>query len=79
MQSGFEILPHTSEIRLKVIGEDYRELFETALSGLNHLLKKKIYPGKKSQISERLIISSADYSMLLIDFLSQVLTLCHTK
>ena len=75
---SFEILPHTSDFRLKITGNSQKELFTGAISGMNSVLKTiDIY--EKGEISLNIEIQSDDTSMLIIDFLSEVLSLSYIK
>jgi SHS2 domain-containing protein len=76
---NFEILAHTSDFRLKVRGGNMEMLFISALEGMNSVLKNTFIELISIDFVEKLNISSIDSSMLLIDFLSEVLTLSHTK
>ena len=74
----FEILPHTADVRLKVTGNSLEELFSAALEGMNKIIKNDHENGSQShEYTEKIKIDSADESMLIIDFLSEVLTLSH--
>ncbi len=77
---NYEILPHTSELRIRVRGESIPDLFRCALEGMNSVLKNSV-DGKyvENNIREIIEINSQDTSMLLIDYLSEVLTLSHTR
>ena len=74
----YEVLPHTADTRLRVSGSSLVELFSAALEGMNCILKndfkKLIIAG---ELFNKLEISSLDETMLLIDFLSEILTLSH--
>ena len=74
----FVILPHTSELRLKVFGDTRQELFTAAVEGMNSVIKEEFSPDKSLMNYRDVIeVSSKDISMLLIDFLSELLTLSH--
>ncbi|HBP01223.1 MAG: hypothetical protein UY41_C0012G0022 [Candidatus Moranbacteria bacterium GW2011_GWE1_49_15] len=73
----YEILPHTADVRLLVEGTSLEELFEAVLEGLAEILS----PGsceknrkEKMDVERYLSIFSDDFTPLLIDFLSEVLT-----
>lgn len=71
-----KILSHTADVRIKVTSETLPDLFRTSLQGLNQLLKPNYNPQKfKQTISESIDLESSDRTSLLIDFLSEVLTL----
>ncbi len=73
----FEILPHTADVRLKVTGDSLEELFTAALEGMNKIIKNDCGNRSHAEYIEKIKIDSADESMLIIDFLSEVLTLSH--
>ncbi|MGH2575315.1 MAG: archease [Ignavibacteria bacterium] len=74
----FEILPHTADIRLKVEAEDLKDLFVSALEGMNFIIKND-FSKKESLMNFRdvITVNSYDVSILLVDFLSKILTLSH--
>src|SRR6478735_9133648 len=75
-----ELIPHTADIRLKVEADTLERLFEGALQGMGDLLKENSCNEKFSpQLSEAISVSSVDLTTLLIDFLSQALTLSFEK
>jgi SHS2 domain-containing protein len=75
---NYLILPHTSEIRIKAVGDTLQELFSASLEGMNSVIKKN-FSAVSSLMNYRDVIevTSKDSTMLLIDFLSEVLTLSH--
>jgi SHS2 domain-containing protein len=74
---NFTILPHTSDIRLKIQGDSMRGLFISALEGMNFVFKSNLDKLADIENTQKLNIKSGDSSMLLIDFLSEILTLSH--
>ena len=74
----FEILPHTADTRLKVSADTLNGLFKAALAGMNFIMKNNfIEVNTAGDFTSKIDITSLDESMLLIDFLSEVLTLSH--
>lgn len=74
----FEILRHTADIRLKAIADNYENLFSAALEGMNYIIKRKFDKSLSLMNFKDIVnVESIDRSMLLIDFLSEVLTLSH--
>lgn len=72
----FKVLPHTADVRLWVEGQNLEELFEAALEGLSSFIKKSPVELKKGRpIEESIELDAPDFTALLIDFLSLVLTL----
>lgn len=79
MVENFEILAHTSDFRLKVWDKDLEMLFLSALHGMNSVLKSNYNELNNFELSKKIKVTSIDSSMLLIDFLSEVLTLSHSN
>ncbi len=78
--NGFEIVPHTADVRLKANGGSLAELFTSALFGMNEILKPGFCRSIEGLTEQAEIkISSPDATALLIDFLSEVLTLTHER
>ncbi len=77
---NYEILPHTSELRLKVQANSLPDLFRYALEGMNSVLKNSYLNNiVENNTRETIEINSQDSSALLIDFLSEILTLSHSR
>ena len=77
---GFEILPHTADIRLRAWGRNHQELFGQALGGLFALIApqpKSLARARQLPIQRVIKIKSADTAALLVDFLSEALGLSH--
>ncbi len=75
----FRIIPHTADVRLKVEASSLEELFTVSLEGMNQILKKD-FCKRRIDIPtiHQIQISSPDTTTaLLIDFLSEALTLSH--
>ena len=72
-----DFLPHTADIRMHVEASTLEELFEAALQGMNSVL----YSGDAQYdgILYTLRIAALDRTVLLIDFLSEVLTMCYEQ
>ena len=70
MTKPFEFLPHTADVRVKVFGGTYQELFKNAMLVMAEMLKNQ-----KSQklLKEKISVKSQDINSLLVDFLSEVL------
>lgn len=75
----YEIIPHTSDIRLKVNGTDLEELFGNSLEGMNSIITGDRVQRGNAAISDEIESFADDASLLIVDFLSAVLTLTHTK
>jgi len=75
-----ELLTHTADVRLKVSSDTLPGLFELSLKGLNQLLVHNFNPGEtkyNEAITEHISLTSPDKTSLLIDFLSEILTLSY--
>lgn len=74
------LLSHTADVRIKVEADTLPELFEGALIGMNNILKEDFCDKKKAfTITKPIRIKSMDLTSLLIDFLSEALTLSYTS
>ena len=71
---GFEILPNTADVRLRVWGKKLEELFRAALRGVTSYLKPQALSLKKRELTERceVAIDAVDIHSLLIEFLSNI-------
>lgn len=71
-------LTHTADVRLRVTADTLPKLFELSLNSLNQLLVAHFNGDDfKATITEHIDLKSADTTSLLVDFLSEVLTLSH--
>lgn len=71
----YEILPHTADVRLRAVGETLEDLFEQAVLGMAQILKHNANLAKiDANIAKKIILSAPNSTILLIDFLSGVLT-----
>jgi len=71
---------HTADVQIMVKTDTLEELFEGALEGMNRILKKNIPLVNIDQVEQfEIEISSPDNTSLLIDFLSEVLTVSYEK
>lgn len=74
----YSIIPHVADVRLSVRGKSLEELFITALEGMNRIISKEYEKFlNKHMFVKEITLESADNTSLLIDFLSEVLTLSH--
>ncbi len=71
-----EIVPHTADVRVMASGDSLPELFLAALEGMAEVMCEGACrsPGERP-LSRRVELSSYDTTALLIDFLSEALTL----
>ena len=77
--SPYEILPHTADIRLQVHAGSLPALFQEALSGMGFIQRSEsCSPEQKDwPVRYELKITAPDQTSLLIDFLSEALSLGH--
>jgi len=73
----YELVSHTADVRLKLEASTLEELFEVALLGMAELIKPEAC-SKTCDIKNEINLSSIDPTALLVDFLSDVLTLTQT-
>lgn len=72
----YQFLEHTADVRMKIRGKNSEDLFQGAMKGMFAFLKPKEI--KNSGIVERKInLRSPDETALLIDFLSEVLSIAN--
>lgn len=73
---SYEILPHTADLRIRVQGRTLEEVFRSALRGMSEVMKPKA--ARRPLDQERPItVAAPDIATLLVDFLSEALTLAH--
>jgi SHS2 domain-containing protein len=76
MKEGFQILPHTADLRVKIVGRDKKRLFLAAFDAMAYILggKRKNFTPAKNEKQE-IKLESVDINTLMVDFLSEVLYL----
>lgn len=74
MDKGFEILPHTADMRLRVWGKNLSDLFAGALSGVAFYVRPDIEALARSgkKVKQAIRVEAVDISSLLVEFLSEV-------
>jgi len=73
-------LPHTADIRMFIEGETLQELFKAGVKGMANILNENICDHSyRFNSKTRIKTNSSDYTNLLIDFLSEVLTHTYTN
>lgn len=75
---SFQEIDHTADKGLKIKGDNLRDIFETSVEGLAHMFREDLAKDSET-VSESFIVEveSEDLTGLLIDFLSEILTLSH--
>jgi SHS2 domain-containing protein len=76
----FEFIAHRADVALLARGDTLENLFLAALQGMNQILKQGFCESRHPiAIRQKLFLRSVDFSSLLIDFLSEVLTLSYEE
>ena len=75
MEKGFEFLPHTADVRLRVRGKTVKELFANALAGVAFYLAPNADPSVRggAKVTQTVRAEAPDLNSLLIEFLSQII------
>jgi len=75
---SYQLAGHTADVRLKIEGKTQEKLFMSALDGMDEIIKRGFCKDlDKPQLRQVISIKSSDLTNLLIDFLSEILTLSH--
>ncbi len=75
-----EFLPHTADLEMRVEADSLLALFKGALTGMGKILKPGFCePSGNFPIEREIWLNTVDSTCLLIDFLSEVLTLSFTE
>ena len=75
---NYELIEHTADVRLKIEASTLEELFEVALSGMAEIIKKEVCQ-KECTEQREINLTSIDITALLVDFLSEVLSISHSE
>ena len=69
-------LPHTADIRMRVTAPDLKRLYARAVEGMNGILKEGFCGRERgpASVETSFEVKGADPSILLVDFLSEVLS-----
>ncbi len=71
-------LPHTADIRMKISGSSLTALFQAGLMGMNKLINKvPCQEWEEFEHTTTISLEANDVTTLLVDFLSEVLSLTH--
>ncbi len=75
-----EYLPHTADIRMKIRGKTLEALFCNGIKGMGNILKEGFCVGQQAfDLSLTIEVSSTDTTCLLIDLLSEVLSVTYIE
>ena len=76
----YEFIPHTADIRMRIQGNDLTDLFKAGVRGMATVLKTDICSGQEPLLLEKsFVLQGSDRTALLIDFLSEILTLSYVE
>ncbi len=75
----YEYLPHTADVRIRAIGSDLPDLFDSALKGLCGVLYSEPFNNDSNMFTSKINLKSIDSSALIIDFLSEALSLMYNN
>jgi len=70
---SYRIVPHTADLRIRVYGNTKEELFRNALKGMFEAMEPK--SSDQPSLVRSISVKSTDINSLLVDFLSEALTL----
>jgi|SRR5579871_910806 len=70
----YEILESTSELKLRIFGNNLEELFQNAVKAMFDSIAP-IYAENAPLITHKIVVNSVDRELLLIDFLAEALFL----
>lgn len=75
MEPGFEIIPHTADMRMRVWGRNLEDIFRHALRGIASYLDPAVFALTKGglKVREKIKIETVDLNALLIEFLSFII------
>lgn len=74
----YHFLEHTADVRMKVRGKNLKELFQNALEGMFAFLEPKTKLNSQT-IKRQINLTAPDQTILLIDFLNEILYLANTN
>jgi SHS2 domain-containing protein len=76
----FRLLPHTADVRMCITADSLKDLFNVGITGMAEVIRPGFCQDPKGEeLQCNLMIESIDKTTLLIDFLSEVLSLGHAK
>ncbi len=75
-----QYLPHTADIRMKIRGSSLEELFHAGAMGMGNILRDGFCDNQVSfDRRSKIEITASDQTCLLIDFLSEVLSISYAE
>lgn len=77
---NIEYLPHTADIRMKIKATSLKELFLSGLLGMGNILKDRFCEEQLPFDKKfKIYLTAEDTTSLLIDFMSEVLSISYTE
>lgn len=76
--SHYRSLSHTADCKIQIWGKTLKQLCESGLEGMNSVMNP-LFDTPRQEVVVQVTCQGKDTTDLLIDFLSQVLTLEHIK
>ena len=73
----YEVLEHTTDVRLRVDAESREELFRESVAALMTSMKAEAQPGAPER--EHIVLEAPDLTALLVDFLGELLLRSHVS
>lgn len=75
-----QYLPHTADIRMKIMGSTLEELFVAGMIGMGNILKEGFCDNDNPiDCKAKIEIHALDRTCLLIDFLSEILSFSYAE
>ena len=75
---SFQEIDHTADKGIKIEGGSLQDIFETSVVGLAHMFREDLAKDSETASESYIVeVESEDVTGLLVDFLSEVLTLSH--
>lgn len=75
---NYQEIDHTADKGLKVEAENLQDLFKTSVQGLAHLCREDLADSAETASESYIIdVEAEDITGLLVDFLSEILTMSH--
>ncbi len=76
---GWKFLSHRADIRMEARAKSLPDLFRFSLQGMAEIIKPGELGKRRFTATHKLSIESPDLTSLLIDFLSEILTVSHLR
>ncbi len=73
----YEILPHTADVRVRLVAGDARSLFRDGAAALRDVVKPVVLPDSGDTIT--LTVEAHDLTSLLVDFLNELIWLLEAR